>query len=303
MTTKHGIVRTGNNRSARRGRFVLLFLGAALLVATVARAKAAISTRLVQSPAVTQDTARLNEFLSRVRGVDPVICHLVGRSLDNRWGPYMSSMMIGANGPAFDEDGLLEWVNRFEIDRMMVPRLRTALADTDVCVRQTAAHVLGRAQVPDLSADLRTELTSTNPRTREAAVTALGYFDRQSGLGDARAAMRDPDSGVRKAGAWALGMIESGDAINALTEAATDADPALRRMVAWALGNIESSSAVTTLTRMLADNDPTVRVQAAHALGEIESSDAIPALIKLLNEDRDPSVRRAAAIALGQISG
>jgi HEAT repeat protein len=303
MTTKHEIVRTGNNRSARRGRSVLIIVGAALLAATVARAKASVSTPVEHTRVASQDTTMLNEFLAKLRGVDPLICQLVGRSLNNRWGPYMSGLMISSNGPAFADGALLEWVNRFEIDRAMVPRLRAALADTDGCVRQTAAQVLGRAQVVDLSAELRAELTSTNPRTREAAVSALGYFDKQSGLDEARAALRDADMGVRKAGVWALGMIESSEAVSALAEFAADPDPGLRRMVAWALGNIESSAAVTTLTRMLGDADPSVRVQAAHALGQIESSDAIPALIKLLNEDRDPAVRRAAAIAIGQISG
>jgi HEAT repeat protein len=215
----------------------------------------------------------------------------------------MASMMISANGPVFEEGGLLEWVNRFEIDRTMLPRLRAALDDSDVCVRQTAAFVLGRAQVQDLSVELVRELTSVNPRTREAAVTALGFFDRQSGLDRARSALRDPDMGVRRAGAWALGMMERVEALPALTEAAADADAGLRRMAAWSLGNIESSSAVTTLTRMLQDADPGVRIEAAFALGRIESSDAIPALIRLLNEDRDPLVRRAAAVALGQITG
>ena len=303
MTTKQNIVRAGNERSARRGRLVFILVGIALLVATGTRAKTSVSAWRTQTPGAPQDTARLNEFLSKVRGVDPAVCQLIGRSLDNDWGPYMGSIMVGASGPAFDDDGLLEWLNRFNVERPLVPRLRAGLNDADACVRQTAAHMLGRARVVDLSAELRAELGAANPRTREAAVSALGFFDRPSGLDDARRALRDADIGVRRAGAWALGMIESVEAVSALTEVATDADAGLRRMVAWALGNIEATSAVTTLTRMLEDAEPSVRIQAAHALGEIESTDAIPALIKLLSEDRDPAVRKAAAAALGQISG
>jgi HEAT repeat protein len=274
-----------------------------LLLATVARAKGAGNFAELRPSNEVQDTAHLNELLNKVRGVDPVVCQLVGRSLDNRWGPGWGSMLVSANGPSFDQNGLLDWMNSGSVERALLPRLRAGLADSDVCVRLTAAHLAGRAEVQDLSADLRAELASTNARTREAAVTALGYFDKESGTNDARRALVDPDMGVRKAGAWALGMMERADAVGALTQAAGDADPGMRRIVAWALGNIESSTAVPTLTKMLEDPEATVRIQSAHALGSIESADAIPALIKLLSEDRDPAVRRAAASALGQISG
>ncbi len=303
MTTKHDNVRAETKRPARRGRSVLLLVGAVLLTTTVARARASVSAWLVQAPAGVQDSARVNELLGKVRGVDPVVCQLVGRSLDNRWGPGWGGMMLTVNGPALDQNGLLDWLNSGSVERGLLPQLRASLSDGDACVRQTGARLAGRVQVPDLSAELTAELTSSNPRTREAALTALGFFDRQSGVDEARRGLRDPDLGVRKAGAWALGMIEHADAVSALTEAAADPDAGMRRTVAWALGNIEAASAVGTLTRMLQDNDTGVRIQAAYALGQIESAEAIPALIKLLSEDRDPAVRKAAASALGQISG
>ena len=303
MTMKHDNLRAEHEWPARRGRYVLVLVGAVLLLTTVARVRGAGNFVELRPSNEVQDTARLNELLSKVRGIDPVVCQLVARSLDNRWGPGWSGMLVSVNGPSFDQNGLLDWMNSGTIDRALLPRLRAGLADGDACVRLTAAHLAGRADAEDLSAELRAELSSANARTREAAVTALGYFDKASGTNDARRALVDADMGVRKAGAWALGMMERADAVGALTQAAGDADPGMRRIVAWALGNIESSTAAPTLTRMLEDPEATVRIQAAHALGSIESSDAIPALIKLLSEDRDPAVRRAAASALGQITG
>src|SRR5262245_42684246 len=188
MTSEHEIVRTGSKRSARRGRRVLFLLGITLLITTVARAKASVSAWRVQDAGAAQDTAQLNELLAKVRGVDPMVCQLVGRSLDNRWGPNSGGLMVSVNGPTLDQAAVIDWVNSARIERALVPILRAGIANGDACVRQTSAHLLGRAQVVDLSAELRGELSSNNPRTREAAVIALGYFDRQSGLNDARRA-------------------------------------------------------------------------------------------------------------------
>src|SRR5262245_56815272 len=115
MTTKHEIVRTGDKRSARRGKRVLFLLGITLLIATVARAKASVSAWLVQDAGTAQDAGQLNELLTKVRGVDPVVCQLVGRSLDNRWGPNSGSLMVSVNGPTLDQAAVIDWVNSARI--------------------------------------------------------------------------------------------------------------------------------------------------------------------------------------------
>ena len=271
MTIETKQARAGT-RPALRGTLVLMIAGGALFAASKSGAVESISGWLnAPQPSAQQDTAHLSALMTRLRGVDPVICNLVGRSLDHRFGGF--SFHIYA-WESLDEqsDALVDWINRASVKEGLVPVLRRNLSDGDGCIRRISARLLGRAEVIDLSAQLRAELASSLPQVREAALMALGHFDRQSGLDEARQALKDADASVRVAAAWALGMIEHSDAVPALTDA-------------------------------LSDGEVRVRIQAAFALGQIESETAVPALIRLLENDRDARVRRAAAAALGQISG
>jgi HEAT repeat protein len=294
------LVRAGNRRFALRGTLVLTIGGGLLLLAGSGRATTLFNATRSDTLVQQQDTARLAQLLTKVRGLDPTICQLVRRSLDNRFGNWYGFV----NDPAGTSDDLLaDWSSRSAIRSDALPLLRRSLADADACVRHTSAQLLGRAQLSDLSADLRAELASSSAPTREAALLAIGYHDKPTGVAAATRALRDSELTVRIAAAWALGMIEQRDAVGALGEFARDPDVRMRRTVAWALGAIEDRAAIATLTRMLEDTEPGVRIQAAHALGAIEDVEAIPALVKLLETDRNPDVRRAAAVALGQISG
>lgn len=269
METKQA--RTGS-RPALRGTLVLMLAGGALFGARNSGAVESISGWLnAPQQSAQQDTVHLNALMTKLRGVDPVVCNLVGRSLDHRFGGF--SFRIYA-WESLDEpsDALIDWINRASVKEQLVPVLRRNLSAADGCIRRISARLLGRAEVIDLSAQLKAEMASTTPHVREAALMALGHFDRQSGMDEARQALKDADASVRVAAAWALGMIEHSDAVPALTDA-------------------------------LADGEIRVRIQAAFALGQIESETAVPALIRLLENDRDPRVRRAAAAALGQISG
>lgn len=270
MTNENNDVRVGLVRSALRGTLALLIGAVALLGAKRIAASGTFGASLSSAEIVQQDTTQLNAFLSRVRGVDSVVCNMVGRSLDNRFGGFSWGIYAWESLDTQSEE-LIHWINRAAVPAHMIPRLRRGLSDSDACVRRIAARFLGRAEVIDLSAQLP-ELTSSTPAVREAALLAVGHFERQSGLDDARRALRDSEASVRVAAAWALGMIEHSDAIPALTDA-------------------------------LGDSESGVRAQAALALGQIENESAVPALVRLLESDRDPKVRRAAAAALGQISG
>lgn len=295
-------MRAGLRRPAS-GTVLLCAVAAALVLARSSGARESGDAQLSPVATTAQDTATLNTFLTSVRGVDPVVCHLISRALENRWGANYGWLWSTAAGPDALGSAVLDWLNRSSYGRELMPRLRAALGEDDACVRGTSAHLLARVAVADLSVELRSELASTNAPTRAAAVIALGYFDRPSGFNDARRALDDADAGVRIAGVWALGMIESADAVPALSAAANNPDTRVRRMIAWSFGQIEAETAVPTLVRMLQDGEPTVRAQAAYALGQIESSDAIAPLVRVLETDRDPDVRKAAAAALGQISG
>ncbi len=297
------LVRAGNRRLALRGTLALIFGGGLLLVATSGRASELFEAWRAPEPAAVQDSTQVAQLLAKVRGLDPTICQLVRRSLDNRFGNWYGGNFMYDPAGLGAVDLLTDWNQKSVVRTTVVPVLRRALSDPDGCVRYTAAQLLGRAQVSDLVAELRSELASSSATTREAALLALGHHDKPAGVEAAQRALRDSDLSVRIAAAWALGMIEHRDAVEALSEHAADPDVRMRRTVAWALGTIEDRSAIATLTRMLADAEPAVRIQAARALGAIEDAEAIPALLRLLENDRNPEVRRAAAAALGQISG
>ncbi len=299
MTSQKTLVPRGARRAAPAGTLVVA-MGVLLLVAgAVGALSSGLQSRVVVASAA-QDSAQVRALLAKVRGVDPTVCHLVGRAFGNRWGPWVGVMMIEPYAAAVDNQ-LLAWLDGAEIGANLLPSLRMALSDADACVRRTAAQLLGRARTLNLSDELRAELASASPSTREAALIAIGHADQASGLSPARTALRAGDAGVRTAAAWALGVIEQTEAIPALTELARDPEVRVRRAVAWALGSIESPTSIPALAEMLNDAHPSVRIQAAHALGTIGHSDAIPALLRVLESDRDADVRRAAAAALGRI--
>jgi HEAT repeat protein len=273
-----------------------------LLLARAGRTLNAVASQRPLETVQVQATDQLDALLARVAGLDPTICHLLGRALNNRWGPWYGSVLIDPQSTG-TSDALLTWVDNAEIEARHVPSLRAGLSHADFCVRRTSAQLMGRARVPDLSLLLRNELNSDRAGTREAALLALGHFDKPSSYEPAREALRDTDVSVRVAAAWAIGQLEQREAVDALTDVARDPDVRMRRTVAWALGAIEDPSAVAVLSAMLSDPEPGVRIQAAHALGAIEHPSAAPPLMRLLESDRDPQVRRAAAAALGKISG
>ena len=300
MMSWRNLVRVGASRPALRGTFVLMFGCGLLLIGRAARAFSAPPSEHAVAQTTAQDTSALRSFLGRVRGIDPSVCMLLNRSLDNRWGGWFGPYSVDAQGTGADAR-LLAWLDGEDIAAELVPTLRSALNDSDACVRRSAAQLLGRARVTNLSAQLGAELRSANAGTREAALLALGHFDKPTGFNAARAALRDTEAGVRAAAAWVLGVIERSEGVTPLANAARDSDVRVRRVVAWALGAIESSSALPTLTEMLRDPESSVRIQAALALGALENADATAPLTRLLQTDRDPQVRRAAAAALGKI--
>ena len=301
--SKQNLVRAGNRRLALRGTLVSIFGVGLLLLASSGRASELYESWRAPQLTASQDTARVTQLLAKVRGLDPTICQLVRRALDNRFGNWYGGGLMHDPAGIGADDLLSGWDYKSGLTASVIPLLRRSLGEADACVRHTSAQLLGRWQTIDLASELRTELGSTSATTREAALLALGHHDRPANREAAERGLRDPELSVRITAAWALGMIEQRDAVSALSAHAGDPDVRMRRTVAWALGTIEDRSAIATLTRMLTDAEASVRIQAAHALGSIEDAEAIPALVRLLETDRDPQVRRAAAAALGQISG
>src|SRR5688500_19889117 len=88
MTNRSDDVRVGIRRSALRGTLVLAVAAGALLGADKIGAIELFGGWISRPQAAQQDSVQLNALLTRVRGVDPVVCNMVGRSLDNRFGGF-----------------------------------------------------------------------------------------------------------------------------------------------------------------------------------------------------------------------
>lgn len=228
---------------SRRYRAAALRALAVVAMGTTAAACARESNAQVAGATrrtVPDDTASVSRLLGVVRGVDPVLCELMTRSVDmhgwwSNWGP------LGDNPLEADSAGaaLIAWIQRDHKDPGVVPRLRAAMRDSDACVRRIAGSFLGRVQ-------------------HTSAVEAL--------LG----ALEDPRAETRQVGAVGLGLSDSVRAIEPLVKRLRDDAPEVRRAAAWALGSLEATSALLPLIESLGrDTDPRVRQAAAWAIGQL----------------------------------
>jgi hypothetical protein len=236
---------------------------------------AAAVTSAQQRTAPVADSARVRQLLESARGANALVCELAARTVDGRTGWWSGSdalFAMSASGDSAARD-VVTWMQHREVDVTTVPVLRSALADSDACVRRLAAPLLGRVR---------------HASATDAMLATLG----------------SADAGVRATAALALGFGEDVRGAGALEERLRqDSAPRVRATAAWALGEMERPESAQALIDALKDQEPLVRQSAARALGEIENAAAIPALTDLLKSDRDAGVRQAAAYALGEIIG
>jgi hypothetical protein len=255
----HAGVTLGTARAAERTAFLRL---PTMAVSQGARARPGV------------DSARVTRLLQAARGTNVVACELAAATVDGRSGWWSGSdgdFSAGGSPDSLAGDVVM-WVRHQEVDATAVPLLRSALADSDWCVRRLAAPLLGRAHDPSAMQAMLASLESSDAITREMAALALGFAD-------------DPRT------------------VTPLVNQLRDEAPRVRATAAWALGEIERHEAVRPLIDALNDADALVRESAANALGQVEDTAAIPALTDRLRSDRAPAVRRAAARALGEIAG
>src|SRR5687768_15468475 len=120
-----------------------------------------------QKPVRPDDTAAVTRLLSAVRGADPLLCEMAARNVDmHGWwshgGPMGSSPLDRDSTSA----SLIMWIQTDHTDPAVVPRLRTAMRDTDGCVRRVAASFLGRVEHPAATAALVSALQDQSAETR-----------------------------------------------------------------------------------------------------------------------------------------
>ena len=186
------------------------------------------------------DSAAVAAFLAAVRGVDPVVCDLAVRSVDQGWG--WGGSETPASAAARDERvrEILLTVTRDLREAAVVPLLRAGLSDDDACVRRMSGPLLGRSRAPGAFEALGAALRASDAETREMAALGLGVADSSAAVPPLVAALGDGSPRVRAMAAWALGRIEDRAAVEPLARVLrSDADAVVRRTAAWALGQIE----------------------------------------------------------------
>jgi HEAT repeat protein len=189
---------------------------------------------------IPDDTASVVRLLNAVRGVDPLLCEMATRTVDmhgswSMWGPISGDPLSTDSASA----ALLDWIQRRHNDPAVVPRLRTAMRDTDPCVRRVAGSFLSRVKHPSAVTALLSGLGDVKPETREVAAYGLGMMDVPAAIDPLMGLLRDDSPRVRRAAAWALGQRDAKRALPSLLELLTrDTDARVRQTAAWAIGSI-----------------------------------------------------------------
>lgn len=219
----------------------VLAAGLTVTLAVACARDGAAQTARAPKSVVPEDTAALSRLLSVIRGVDPLLCELAVKQVDqhgtwSRWGPIAGDPLETDSASA----ALIRWIQDDHNDPAVVPRLRAAMHDGDACVRRAAGSFLSRVEHPSATAALMDGLNDARADVREVAAYGLGMAEYKGALDALIARLKDSAPGVRRASAWALGSIEQRKAVPPLMELLSrDTDPRVRQIAAWAIGNIK----------------------------------------------------------------
>lgn len=226
----------------QRARTIGAALAATLLATSLAVACARDSAAQgASSEQRVDDAEAVRQLLAVARGIDPVLCELLTRTVDmhgswTRWG------RISGNPLEFDSASarLLTWVQRPHRDASVVPALAASLRDGDACVRRVGASLLARVEHPDAIRALTQASADANPATRHVATLGLGLSDAREAFRPLLARLADEDARTRTVAAWGLGVLEQREALPQLVGLLErDRDPRVRQAAAWALGKLK----------------------------------------------------------------
>ena len=154
-------------------------------------------------------------------------------------------------------------------DPRVIAALGGALKDTDVEVRQQAAHSLGQMRDPAAVDALIPALQDTDVEVRQNVVFALGQLRDVRAIPGLTIALKDTNEEVRERAAFALAQLRDPRAIDPLLIAAKDANPDVRRQALFAIGQIDATRGKDAAIEALKDKDAEVRRMAAHLLGRL----------------------------------
>lgn len=185
----------------------------------------------------SQDSTYAVQALDAVRGLSPLACDMVVRSLGRGWwGEH--DRQPDTNPQSVE---LQRWMTGPSSDPAAVTPLANALHDTDPCVRRVGARLLGNNRHPSAVDELLRALSGSTAQRRTAAAIGLGVARQRNTVPSLIATLTDDETpSVRAAAAWALGEIDDPRATPVLVEVLEhDGYPAVRQAAAWALGEMQ----------------------------------------------------------------
>ncbi len=158
---------------------------------------------------------------------------------------------------------------RVPADPRVIAALGGALKDSDVEVRQQAAHSLGQMRDPAAVDALIPALQDADVEVRQNVVFALGQLRDARAIPGLTIALKDGNDEVRERAAFALSQLRDPRAVDPLLIAAKDTNPGVRRQALFAIGQIDAARGKDAAIDALKDKDAEVRRMAAHLLGRL----------------------------------
>jgi HEAT repeat protein len=151
-----------------------------------------------------------------------------------------------------------------------VQRLTKALDHYDPAVREAAALVIMRVQVPGTGEALLKAVNDSQPNVRYAAMRALGAIRDERAVTALTQQLAFYNKGE---GAWsaldALARIASPASVPVFRERLADKDPYLRRAALEGLGRAGDTQSIDAVQRFGTDDSASVRIAAAFALQKL----------------------------------
>lgn len=214
------------------------FVAASLLfVATAPGLGVAPPAAPAPGPASGADSAQVARLLVALRASDPLVCALatevLGTGIHWRSGwEGIASLHDEAEETHSTRHALRESITDPAALRLIGPEL----GSPNVCVRRTAAALLGESGKPQALGVLRAAIASSESRVREAGTYGLGIAADTADAPRLRALLGDRDADVVRLAAWALGAIGDEASTTALVPLLRHQQAGVRRAAAWALG-------------------------------------------------------------------